>query len=376
MAKRGTFVGNTSFISIQLDCSDPPGDSNGVMCQKALNALKRAATRIERVVHLPNKITIQASFKSFCSYPLGTPLGTPCYTRDNVLGYAAPSSWHQFTPERAQQLGLSPDYLYPISLARQYEPNADQLFGTGADISASFNSDFNWWFATQTDSVGNPTNGNWGPGVTINGGFFNQANYYSYDLEQVALHEFIHGLGFLSSWSNWIDDYTFVPSWIDRNQTGFEIGLAPPFIYTRLMADQVNHVWLSVWADLISASIKQSIQERGTQWRSVYNQSVGAKIGNALMNGLFQTPQGLYLWYPSSSGLQPVALYAPVIYEPGSSISHFDTDTYLGGTEYLMRPTARSGAGLDAFIPGAKNGPLGTALLGILRSMGYVILVN
>jgi hypothetical protein len=89
---------------------------------------------------------------------------------------------------------------------------------------------------------------------------------------------------------------------------------------------------------------------------------------------MFRTPSGLYLYYPSEKGLIATVLYTPKTFIVGSSSSHFDKLVYSGSQDYLMRPTGQAGAGVDSFIPGNKNGPIGKHTLGILRSMGYIIL--
>lgn len=108
---------------------------------------------------------------------------------------------------------------------------------------------------------------------------------------------------------------------------------------------------------------------------SKFKTSPGGQISQTVSN-LFKTPGGVYLYYPSENGIMPTVLYTPKVFQGGSSITHFDKKTYAGSSDYLMRPTAQPGAGLDSFIPGNGNGPLGKELLGILRSMGYIIMIS
>ena len=40
-------------------------------------------------------------------------------------------------------------------------------------------------------------------------------------------------------------------------------------------------------------------------------------------------------------------LHTPEVYSPGSSLSHVDAETYRGTSNFLMRPFAAAGAGMD-----------------------------
>ncbi len=53
-----------------------------------------------------------------------------------------------------------------------------------------------------------------------------------------------------------------------------------------------------------------------------------------------------------------------------------DADYYDGTTEFLMRPYGTPNVGLDGFNPKARQGPLGTNVLGILRGMGYATAIG
>jgi hypothetical protein len=139
------------------------------------------------------------------------------------------------------------------------------------------------------------------------------------------------------------------------------------------MADNVNKIWMNVWDKLIRESFAQALVQGGQDgFLEIFEQSAGGYISRSLPDS-FQTPLGVYLYYPSEDGLVPTIIYTPKVFQTGSSITHFDSGTYRGSLEYLMRPSAQPGAGVDSFVPGNKNGPLGKDILGVLRSMGYAI---
>jgi hypothetical protein len=215
----------TKSFKILLTCDTPFGDTKGEICTKVGNAFKRAATRLERVIFLSDTVTINAHFKSLCGTNL-TAYGQPCGFNEKTLGYASTAAWHQFTPDAAVKLGLDSDYLYPTSLARQFARNSDEIKGITVDINAVFNSDWNWWFSTPGDELGYLGSGKWGPPVAINGGFFGQSQTYSYDFEQVATHELIHGMGWTSSWQYGLGDYIHYVPGVSVANTGFRLGLS------------------------------------------------------------------------------------------------------------------------------------------------------
>lgn len=66
-------------------------------------------------------------------------------------------------------------------------------------------------------------------------------------------------------------------------------------------------------------------------------------------------------------------LYTPNVWLAGSSLSHFDAAAYLGTSNFLMRPTAVIGAGLDAILPNAPYGPISKEIIGMLSNIGYIV---
>lgn len=64
-------------------------------------------------------------------------------------------------------------------------------------------------------------------------------------------------------------------------------------------------------------------------------------------------------------GGNPVPLWAPGTYQPGSSMSHLDDDTFSGVDHLLMDSRARLGAG---------ERTLSAIELGVLRDIGYTVI--
>lgn len=155
---------------------------------------------------------------------------------------------------------------YPIALAEKIGGNAlnDQLLG---DISLSVNSSVNWYYGTD----GNPAN--------------------KYDLVTVILHEICHGLGFFDSYSI-------------QGTTGFYGIGSIPMIYDTF--------------------VENSSGNRLTDTLRFLNNSDDLKTiltGNQIY---FNGP--LLKKYTTASNylLQKAKLYAPSVFDEGSSISHLD----------------------------------------------------
>jgi hypothetical protein len=355
----------TDWFKFVLTCDAPFGDASNVTCLDFRDALQRAARRIEHSVLLRRPVTVVASYTSLCD-GVGQ-MGKACTADDSTLGFAYPLSWHKFSQSEARQYGLDSDYLYPISLARQYVSNLTQLNSYPDDLSITINSDFNWMFSNGSGKL-------WGNAEKIKGGAFNrQAG--SYDIEQVIVHEILHGLGFISSWGPWIAGLkdSFVPSFLDYDDSGAVVGLAPEYIFSRWMSDAVHNVWMNVYSSLIRESIDSSISG-GFLDEADFDKSLGGNIARALKAGPLITPNGMRIWYPSTGKnknvLKSAVIYTPKSYRRGSSLSHFDSGVYRDTRDYLMRPGAIPRVFIDQMIPYAE--PLGPATLGILRGMGYV----
>jgi hypothetical protein len=185
---------------------------------------------------------------------------------------------------------------YPSALANKLA-GAD-LDPAAVDIDASFSSAFpNWYFGAD--------------GRTPNG---------QYDLETVVLHELGHGLGFFGSAA-----YSGgTGSWGARSDS--------PYIYDRFVTDGDGQPLTNT---------------------ALYPNS-SAALGNLLISG------NLFLSSASTTAAASASprLYAPSPWQPGSSYSHLDENTYpAGDINSLMTPQLGRG---EAIL---NPGPITLALL-------------
>jgi hypothetical protein len=187
---------------------------------------------------------------------------------------------------------------YPVGLANALA--GTDLNGGTAEIRANFNSSFDAWYLG--------TDGNTPPN--------------DYDLVTVVLHELGHGLGFFAS----MDGTGGVGSWGDQNI---------PVIFDRFIVNGANQRLIDAFPNPSTA--------------------LGAQlVGDDLF---FDGANAI----AAAGGSKP-KLYAPSPWEPGSSVSHLDLDTYDGTAHALMRPALSNGSSIHN--PGAIT-------LGMFKDMGW-----
>ncbi|KAJ3336411.1 hypothetical protein HDU93_002881 [Gonapodya sp. JEL0774] len=186
------------------------------------------------------------------------------------------------------------------------------------DINMVFNSEYTWWF--QGDPPIGPS---------------------QEDFEQVATHELIHGMGFITG-----EAATDLPlsSNYDRILNGFTYNSSIPVA-------SFGNTFESSGGDAIASA------------RSVYGM---ASSGNRRL--YFQPKQN-----PVAN--DPIYLWSASWYSGGSAISHFD-DGYEYTPDLLMISYSRMGATLDQKVAGAGGfgyGAIGPHVLSVLNSIGWNI---
>lgn len=202
---------------------------------------------------------------------------------------------------------------YAVALANEFE--GSDLNGIDPEMNTTYNADFAWYFGTD----GNPGAG-------------------EYDFVTVVLHEICHGLGY-TAWMDW-DDGTGDDECAGVAGEGcWGDGTGYPGAYDRLVIT-------------------------GTSVQLITLDNPSTTLGNRLTgNNLYFDGANARAAY----GGGPPRLYAPAVWDSGSSIAHLDSATFDGTSHALMTPSLDLGE--SAHHPG-------TISIGILEDIGWPVLVN
>jgi hypothetical protein len=223
---------------------------------------------------------------------------------------------------------------YPISLANQL---AGRPLEPGPDIEVSMNSISKWDYSGEPQKAfkaGRP------------------------DFVTTAIHEIIHGMAFLGT-ADIIDD---LGKW------GDEDGELEP--NKRVALHSHCH------CGAVAAMRRTAAKTTTAVSPDVYDLFVVDGDGLLVIESGLENPsedladllQSDDLFWKGPLGVRanggrPVKLYAPEVWESGSSYSHLDDDTYDGGANALL-----TSAGED--IPNTKLGPV---VVGMLADMGWTV---
>ncbi|KAL1925128.1 uncharacterized protein VTP21DRAFT_11 [Calcarisporiella thermophila] len=171
-------VPSGSLFHIDLHCTGP-------VCNKLGTSMSSAARRIIGELNLRVPLRMIVTYHSFCTN--GT---ISC--QNQTLGWAAPASTWFFSSASDVSIpghgaeGIDTDYFYPQSLAKQLSSLAPQW--ADYDIVCEINSDAlrYMWFESDNATIAP----------------------HQFDMELVALHQIIHGLGFFSTWAPYFSSKT------------------------------------------------------------------------------------------------------------------------------------------------------------------------
>jgi len=175
---------------------------------------------------------------------------------------------------------LDSDYSYPSALIKQ-------LTGieTESDILVLFNSDFEWDYDESERGK-------------------------KYNLEQTVLHEFLHGLGFLSSWYNWfnVDDTILIPADITLSTSGDYGIMEKPYIFNKYIVNHVEQQWVSNYQKKIVEDFKHFPEfPFKSQLYRHFKESASYDVAKKV-HKIMTTPEAVTFWcvapYNLSSSMQ------------------------------------------------------------------------
>jgi hypothetical protein len=262
----------------------PEGGNNGTtLGQQRLNLFNFAATIWASNIDSTVPINIQANFD-----PL-----TPCSTSGGVLGSAGTDSIFRDFPG-AEFTGT----WYPGALANKITGSDQDT--TSADIDATFNS------SVDTGCLG--------AGTRFYYGLDNTTPSQRVNLLVVLLHELGHGLGF----------QTFTGEDSNGNNTGAEIQGTPDIFERHIYDSSIGKFW--------------------NQMTDHERQISALSGGNTLWDGPNVDLASGFLTQGREPAFGRVQLFAPGSYQPGSSVSHWDT---VAAPNLLMEPIINRGLALD-----------------------------
>ncbi|KAI9473534.1 MAG: hypothetical protein EXX96DRAFT_578397 [Benjaminiella poitrasii] len=311
-------------------------------CQKAERAFRRASDMISNVILFREPIHINATLISFCE------MKNECDKDIMTLGGSAPA--------RAIPL-LNSDgvfRLHPQALVKQFELSDRPAFAS-YDILSLFNADAPFWFEEDGVPIGP-----------------NQA-----DFTFVILHEFMHGLGVYSGWNEYLHPSILTPdpSPFLANQI---IEMIKPLTNTAMYATQ----FLESAMDRLMVRLddpQTTVSNYTRQLNTIHAHNVASLVATSAftaavkdMSRLATQPRSLGVVLTSSSLEDVMVLETGLVpFQPGSSLSHVDFETYRGTPDFLMRFMQDRGLSLAEAVRQAGGGPIGPRLLRLLEALGY-----
>ncbi|ORX41721.1 hypothetical protein BCR36DRAFT_363837 [Piromyces finnis] len=322
-------TGENAFF-IDFNCNV---QNNVKFCKNAEKAFKKAADTISNILYIySGPILINATLTSFCE--LAHPDGSACNADDPTrrkLGQAYPYS--SFPVKAVDPIDGDTDvYLYPQALLRQLDIQSDYPDFNQYDITAEFNSDVNWYFEEdEDDSIDDD----------------------QHDFLYVAIHELIHGLGFISSWRTLLDmDFHYltprakqgiaknediVLGWYQMQILDKYISLNKTGMYLREMGKKImsygnsgdmvkQNVWLEGFHKSESGQAAQEVYDIATSGKNVFSIM---SIDNELITYL-QTIKNTFI--------------------AGICMGHLDNDEYTNKPDFLLRPYVPKGEDVNDLI--------------------------
>ncbi|CAG8723371.1 1156_t:CDS:2, partial [Funneliformis caledonium] len=335
------------MFKVKLDCRS----DNITLCNNINLAFNRASKTISTVLKLNTQIVVNATLRNFCE---GFTPETCDPNLKKLLGQAGPNMLYALEDDD----GL--ERLYPQALVKQFQFPRNPTFNE-FDIFAEFNTNFPLWFEED------------GPIEESETDFF-----------YVMIHELMHGLGFLSFWTQIPDKLALIPTFV------------PKFSGTNGDA-QINDTTLIKDVTVKESALDKSMifLSNGSSVSSITKHISDFMIKNpgeadpfekfgqseikmlTDMYILATTPKSLGLLPRGSTNFVSDAIILETAINPyvqGSSITHFDFATYLNTSDFLMMFQAVNGKPIKELIKDGGNYPggvIGPKLKLMLETIGY-----
>ncbi|RIB15019.1 hypothetical protein C2G38_2039722 [Gigaspora rosea] len=333
---------NDNMFDITLTCN-----ANDTICKKVKTAFDTAVQMISSTFILNSRISLNASYVSFCN-------GVPNCPNSIVLGQAAPANWILMQDDDNAQR------LYPQALVKQFQFPTHPKY-TDYDIFAMFNSDIAYWF------TGDPP-----------------IRPDQYDFLYVMLHELFHGLGFGSSWEEYIPGVvTPMPAVNPLKDAEFDLNSPDPQPNDKIRFYEWAFDKYMIFKNGTKTSGVTDELNKFFSGRSGTEADFDSNFGRSKqfllarrMYLVSQTSRSLaYMLQESNDTLILETSFNP--FRQGSSISHVDQSTYIDTSDFLMGAQARNGTTISSLTLATGNfSGIGPKLKKTMETMGYTSLDN
>ncbi|RHZ48315.1 hypothetical protein Glove_553g48 [Diversispora epigaea] len=320
-----------NFFQVTHNCS-----ASVALCNKIKVAFNDAGKELTKILKLKQIINVNSTFTSLAPTTLGSAYSAryvPLISDDKITR------------------------LYPQALVKQFCLNPCPEYNA-YDISARFNSDFDWWFRTDNETIKSD----------------------QYDFYAVLLHELIHGLGFISSWSNSLETLD------NRNTTG----ITPDFGYSDNIFSEFSEYIFDRYVKFIRNNVVCTSTDYTFQLNKAVENGTSFNDYSEFVTKMKSSPQWKYAesalkcattndsmyFTPAKDTSWNDKIYLETSFNPivsGSSISHVSDERYEPTEDFLMTYSFAPGESLEYLIQKGGNykSPIGPRILSILESIGY-----
>ena len=334
---------NGNMIQLLFKC-----DQNQTTCDKAKIAFNNVISIIENTFDLKVPIVINASFVQLCgTFTTCTP-GKP-----QPLGAAGPARFIPLPDTDGTQR------LFAQSLVKQFQLPQHPAF-SNVDITAGFNSESTtFWFR------GDPPIGQ-----------------DQVDFEIVLAHEFLHGLGFLTSWDEYVNPsnpsaITPSPSFTTDNGGTVTFNGFQEYSFDKHLVLTKDNSSLTLVTNQLNQFAKGNPKFASRKdFIAQFSKSPEFQIAKGMLTTSVTADSIAFVLPDDGSNVLMETSLSP--YAPGSSLTHVDFATLSNTTDFLMRFKAPRQVTLDDLTSINGNdptytNPIGPKTIRVLQAMGYVL---
>ncbi|KAI9255791.1 hypothetical protein BDA99DRAFT_442071 [Phascolomyces articulosus] len=261
--------------------------------------------------------------------------------------------------------------MYPQAILKQYPEFTDSIDWYKYDMNAQFNSEINWYYEGDTTSIKDDQT----------------------DLLLTIIHEFIHGLGFVSAWSDdTYERFSIYDPTIEKFLT--PMPLNPPNELPEVSAAMNSEAGVQPFWGFVDFPLDKLLY--GNSYPLTRTTQLLNDWGNG--NIMFATILDMVNdWVDGNAFREEAeAIYQMAItqgditiniddtkvmvmetsltpFQDGSSLTHADQSIYASSDDYIMCYSAMRGVNLNDLSKIHPLGPLGPSLVRILANLGYYI---